>query len=147
MNGRLRTSTSLPLPPPLGGAGGTQRPAPQTAEGEAGERPLADEHQPPLPLFGGAGRGVYAPSHSRNQAASIEPKGVSFGWGVGCVLLPPEKSGKGAAAAKCGRGLDAFSGEQQGARSQRAIAGTKQRASSHSEKTNFTKIIIIGYCR
>ena len=76
VNGRLRTSTSLPLPPPLGGAGGTQRPAPQTAEGEASERPLADEHQPPLPLFGGAGRGVYAPSHSRNQAASIEPKGV-----------------------------------------------------------------------
>ena len=94
VNGRLRTSTSLPLPPPLGGAGGTQRPAPQTAEGEAGERPLADEHQPPLPLFGGAGRGVYAPSHSRNQAASTEPKGVSFGWGVGCVLLPPEKAAR-----------------------------------------------------
>ena len=64
--------------------------------------------------------------------------------GGGLRPAAPRKSGEGAAAAKCGRGLAAFSGEQQGARSQRAIAGTKQRTPSHSEKANLTKIMIIG---
>ena len=60
-------------------------------------RPLADVHQP-------------APS-------------AAAGWGRGDATACPRKSGEGADAAKCGRGLDAFFGEQDGAFTQRAKGG------------------------
>lgn len=77
---------------PLGGLHGKRR-----RRGQAGERPLADEHQP-------------APS-------------VAAGWGRGDATASPRKSGEGAATAKCGRGLAAFFGEQDGAFTQRAKGG------------------------
>lgn len=68
----------------------------------------------------GKGAGWGAAACGRAPAC---PLSADAGWGRGDATACPRKSGEGAAAAKCGRGHDAFFGEQDGAFMQRDKGG------------------------